>query len=178
MHRKKLFIFFLGMSLYSSSMLFAQGRDNIFYDVYNSTSAPAAYRKHIGVRLKGRERFEKRKADRKAARQQAVDPAFKLGKVYAYPNPAVGVKHPAIHIESGLADKVEIKIYSPAGALLEEAVITDTPKIMRGVYAYEYRFASDNTPSGTCSYQIRAYKTGETPLEASGSLVFVRMGQW
>lgn len=175
---KRLFIFFLGMSLYPSTILFAQGPDNAFYEVYRSTSAPAAYRKHIGVRIKGRELFEKRKADRKAARHQTADPVFKLGNVYAYPNPAVGVKHPVLHIETGLADKLEIKIYSPTGALLEETVLTDIPKIMRGVYVYEYKFASDNTPSGTCTYQIRAYKAGETPLEASGSFVFVRMGQW
>ena len=149
-----------------------------FYEVYNSTSAPAAYRKHVGVMLKGRERLEARKTAKKAAKQQTADPAFKLGKVYVYPNPAVGIKHPVIHIEAGLADKVEVKIFSPAGGLLEEAVLTDIPKIMHGVYAYEYRFASDNTPSGTCSYTIRAYKAGETPLEASGSLIFVRMGQW
>ncbi len=148
-----------------------------YYDISRSTAAPAAYRRHIGAMLKGREKFEARRAGIKAAKSEAAARAFRFGKVYAKPNPAVGVKHPVIHIEAGLADKVEVRIYDGAGALLEEADLTDAPKKVNGAYVYEYRFVSDNTPNGSCTFKVKAYKAGKESIETSGAMVFIRTWQ-
>jgi hypothetical protein len=139
------------------------------YELYNSSSVPAHYKRVLEHRIKRRELMGKVLSERALT-------AFKLGNVYAVPNPAVGVKHPVIHVEAGLADKVEIKIYSPAGKLIEEAVLTDPPALIKGVYAYEYKFLSNNTPYGTCNYTVKAYKSGKQPIEASGRMIFIRMG--
>ncbi|MBI5743263.1 MAG: hypothetical protein HY952_01815 [Elusimicrobia bacterium] len=155
----------------------ADKKTDKLYEIYKSTAAPAAYRSHIGAILKGREKFEARRATIKSARTEAAARAFKFRLVYAQPNPAIGMKHPVIHIEAGLADKVEVKIFDGSGALLEEATITDAPKNINGAYVYEYRFASENTPNGTCAYKVRAYRAGKEPIETSGNMVFIRTWQ-
>ena len=121
-----------------------------------------------------RERTDKLRANARLAK--AADLVFKLGRVYAVPNPAVGVKHPVIHIEAGLADKIEIKIYDFAGKLIEEAVLIEPPALIKGVCSYEYKFMSEDTPNGACNYTVKAYKNGKQPLEAAGRLIFVKMG--
>ncbi|MEK7720956.1 MAG: T9SS type A sorting domain-containing protein, partial [Elusimicrobiota bacterium] len=173
----------------------ADKRTNKLYELYNSTSTPASQKPRLKHFINRRERIEQIRGSSRAARQRALstpvvdktggdpsvgavaaDPTFKLGNVYAYPNPAVGVKHPVIHIEVGLADKVEIKVYNNIGKLVEEAVLTETPKIIKGVYSYEYKFVSDNTPYGTCSYIIRVFKSGFEPIDASGKMMFINTG--
>jgi hypothetical protein len=173
----------------------ADKRTDKLYELYNSTATPPNQKQRLKHFINRRERIKKIRSSSRAARQSALsapaeaqtaevsfagaqvaDPAFKLGKVYAYPNPAVGVKHPVIHIEAGLADKVEIKIYNNTGKLVEEAVLTEPPKNIKGVYAYEYKFFSDNTPYGTCSYTIRVFKSGYEPIDASGKMMFINTG--
>ncbi|MDD5210671.1 MAG: hypothetical protein PHV36_14880 [Elusimicrobiales bacterium] len=166
----------------------ADKRTNKLYELYNSTPTPANQKPRLKHFIDRRERIEKIRDAKRAGKPTskaieatsidapAVDSTFKLGKVYAYPYPAVGVKHPVIHIEAGLADKVEIKVYDNTGKLVEEALLTDPPKIIRGVYAYEYKFASENTPSGACSFTVRAFKSGFDPIETSGKMIFINMG--
>jgi len=166
----------------------ADKRTDKLYQLYNSTATPANQKPRLKHFMDRMTRVEKMRAAKRAGKLApkatdpasagvaAADPAFKLGKVYAYPNPAVGVKHPVIHIEAGLADKIEIKIYNNTGNLVEEAALTESPKLIRGVYAYEYKFASENTPYGTCSFTVRALKSGFAPVEASGKIIFVNMG--
>ena len=139
------------------------------YEVYNSSSTPEHYKRALEPMVQRRERMDK-------IRAKYALTAFKFGNIYAIPNPAVGVKHPVIHIEAGLADKVEIKIYDPAGNLIEEAVLTGPPMLINGVYAFEYKFLSDDTPYGTCTYTVKAYKSGKQPIEASGKIIFIRTG--
>jgi len=151
-----------------SGSVSAQPKDRL-YELYNSTTIPAHYKRVLEHRVRQCERMEQ-------LRGKHTLTAFKLGNVYAIPNPAVGVKHPVIHVEAGLADKVEIKIYSPAGKFIEEAVLTDPPTLIKGVYAYEYKFLMNDTPYGTCSYTVKAYKSGKQPIEASGRIMFIRIG--
>ncbi len=165
MDRPKIFLCLLAAAVLAPAGLFAQGREKRLYELYNSTATPVQYK-----------RILERRIERAETRKRALSRRFKLGSVYSYPNPAMGVKHPVIHVEAGLADKVEIKIYAPDGSLAEETVLTDPPKPIRGVYAYEYRFASENTPYGTCSYTVKAFKNGAAPLEASGRMFFLRTG--
>lgn len=146
----------------------AQPKDRL-YELYNSTSTPKQYKRAMEPMIKRRERMDQIRA------KHALT-VFKLGQVYAIPNPAVGVKHPVIHVEAGLADKVEIKIYDPAGKLVEEAALTEPPVFVGGVYAYEYKFLSNETPNGTYGYTVKAYKSGKQPIEASGGIMFIRTG--
>lgn len=143
------------------------GPKDRLYELYNSTSTPEHYKHSLEPVIRRREKLAA-----VIVRRQG----FKLGRVYAHPNPAIDFKHPVIHVEAGIADSVEIKVYAPDGALAEKAVITCPPKIIKGVYAYEYKFASDNTPYGTCAYTVRAYKNGYPPLEVEGKLTFVKWG--
>mgnify|MGYP001605106750 CR=1 FL=1 len=173
----------------------AEKRTDKLYELYNSASTPANQKPRLKQFINRRECIEKIRSSGRAVRQCALstpaadkigalssvsafaaDPAFKLDKVYAYPNPAVGVKHPVIHIEAGLADKVEIKIYNNTGKSVEEAVLTEPPKVINGVYAYEYKFISDNTPYGRCSYTVRVFKSGFEAIDASGEITFINTG--
>jgi hypothetical protein len=142
---------------------------NRLYELYNSTSTPEHYKRALEPVIQRHERMDKIRA------KHALT-AFKFGGVYALPNPAVGVKHPVIHIEAGLADKVEIKVYDSAGKLAEEAALMGPPTIIKGVYAYEYKFLSNDTPYGTCRFTVKAYKAGKEPIEAAGRMIFVKMG--
>src|SRR5262249_51370532 len=67
--------------------------------------------------------------------------AFKLGDVFAFPNPAKR-KKPTLHIEVGIADSVDVRIYDVAGVLRSQARIEGIPPLVdRGTglkYAYEY----------------------------------------
>lgn len=101
--------------------------------------------------------------------------AFILGKVYVIPNPAIGVKYTVFHIEVGVAERIEIKIYAPNGDLMKETTITDPPKIVNGVYTYEYKFFFDNISHGTCKYIVKAYKEKFPPIEASGQIFFINI---
>ena len=166
---------FAGIIVFSAVCLSAQERTARVYELYNSTSTPENYKRILKFSIDRLERTKKTRAEDMRAKKPY--PVFKFGKVYAVPNPAVGVKHPVIHIEAGLADKIEVKIYAPDGSLREEAVITDSPKIIKGVYAFEYRFVSNDTPYGTSTFMVRAFKTGFAPLETSGKMIFVNTGQ-
>jgi len=163
-----------GFILFPGNSFSADKRTAKVYELYNSTSTPQVYKQLLKQRIDRHERVEKLRS--KAKSDQNAAPAFKLGNVYAIPNPAMGVKHPIIHIETGLADKIEIKIYSPDGSLKEEAVVTAPAKVINDRHVYEYRFASEKTPYGTCTYTVKAFKAGAAPAEGSGKMIFVNMG--
>lgn len=168
-NRFALFIFSAVMlPVFLSGSVGAQPKGRV-YELYNSTSTPKHYKRVMESIIQRREQRGKVIAKRTLG-------SFKLGKVYAIPNPAVGVTHPVIHVEAGLADKVEIKIYDPAGKLVEEATLTASPVIIKGVYAYEYKVLLNNAPYGICNYTVRAYKAGKQPIEASGRIMFIKTG--
>jgi len=109
-----------------------------------------------------------------AADVSGPDPTFKLGEVYSFPNPAKRGKCPTIHIESGIADRVEINIYDIAGDLVHSSEITDKLEIINGKYAYEYRWNVSNVPSGVYIYLIRAKKSGKKEINVVKKLAIVK----
>ena len=86
---------------------------------------------------------------------------FAEGESYIYPNPAKSGKKPTIHVEVGLADKVEVNIYDVAGDLQNSAEVTDAPSIVDGKYAYEYEWDISNAASGVYICRIIAQKDGQ-----------------
>ncbi|MBI4803067.1 MAG: hypothetical protein HY796_11140, partial [Elusimicrobia bacterium] len=104
------------------------------------------------------------------------DPAFRLGEVYVFPNPAKGGAVPTFHIECGIADKVTIKIYTISGRPAHEHTITGAPAALDGgnglSYAYEYAWRG-RIPSGVYYYYIEAEKAGQK-LKNTGKFAVVR----
>lgn len=86
-------------------------------------------------------------------------PDFILGEVYSFPNPIVGASQRAtIHVECGVADVVEIRIYDIAGGLIKEVTIDQEPKVINNKYAYEYAWDTSGVASGVYVYVVRAKK--------------------
>lgn len=165
-------VFVISLLFPSSSPFAADKKPDKLYELYNSTSTPKHYKRVMKSIIQRREQRDKAVAKRALG-------VLKLGKVYALPNPAVGMTHPVIHIEAGLADKVEIKIYDPAGKLIEEAALTEPPVMIKGAYAYEYKVLLNNAPYGTCDYTVKAYKAGQQSVETSGRIMFIKTGnEW
>jgi len=84
---------------------------------------------------------------------------FQLNEVYVYPNPAKGGKYPTFHIECGIADKIEIRIYTISADLVHKAEITGLPN--NGA-SYEYTWDINRIASGVYLYLVRVHKDGET----------------
>jgi len=104
------------------------------------------------------------------------DPAFRLGEVYVYPNPALRGAAPVLHIETGIADRVKISIYTVSGRQAHEHTLTGMPVALddgNGLsYAYEYAWR-DSVPSGVYYYHIEAEKGGQK-IRKSGKFAVVR----
>ncbi|MEW5906313.1 MAG: IPT/TIG domain-containing protein, partial [Elusimicrobiota bacterium] len=98
--------------------------------------------------------------------------AFRLGEVYVYPNPAKGGAAPVFHLEFGLADKVDLKVYSVAGSLVHERTLTGPPQVTSPVYAYEYAW-DGHIASGVYYFTVEAERAG-SKLKARGKFAVVR----
>lgn len=98
--------------------------------------------------------------------------AFVLGEVYVYPNPAKGGAAPTFHIECGLADSVDIKVYTVSGREAHEATLTAMPAVIDQRYAYEYAWRG-HIPSGVYLYFIEARKGGQK-IKKTGKFAVVR----
>ena len=91
------------------------------------------------------------------------DPTFKLNDVYSYPNPAKGGVNPIIHIEVGIADTIELRIYNIAGELMNSNQLAGTDYIEKSSkYCYEYEWNTQSIASGVYVYLIKAQKGVET----------------
>ena len=102
------------------------------------------------------------------------DPTFKLRDVYSYPNPAKQT-NPKIHIECGIADKVEIKIYNIVGELIHTKVLVGLPNVVyNNKHAYEYEWDVKDVSSGVYIYYIYAEKSGEKPIKVLKKLAIIR----
>ena len=88
----------------------------------------------------------------------APEENFALTKTYSYPNPAKSV-NPAIHIECGTADRIEIKIYNIAGERVHETELSGSPNSSD---AYEYVWDTNGIASGVYIYLVRAHGNGKT----------------
>ncbi|HAM39071.1 MAG TPA: hypothetical protein DCP53_06745 [Elusimicrobia bacterium] len=106
--------------------------------------------------------------------KQAPSAAFVKGEVYAYPNPAKNGYQPTMHIECGIADSVEIRIYNIAGELVHEGEIYTQPIIKNGKYAYEYTWDISDKASGVYLYLIKAHKTGEKTIKVLKKIAIIK----
>ncbi|MBI4657037.1 MAG: hypothetical protein HY746_09885, partial [Elusimicrobia bacterium] len=101
---------------------------------------------------------------------------FRLGEVYVFPNPAKDPENPVFHIETGIADKVKIIIYTVSGRLALDHTITQMPQMIddgNGLsYAYEYTW-TENIPSGVYYYFIESEKSGQK-LKSKGKFAVIR----
>ncbi|MBI4655701.1 MAG: T9SS type A sorting domain-containing protein, partial [Elusimicrobia bacterium] len=99
-----------------------------------------------------------------AVPQTGPSAEFRLGEVYVFPNPAKGSENPTFHIETGIADKVTIRIYTVSGRMAHEHTIMQMPQTIddgNGLsYAYEYTW-TENIPSGVYYYYIESEKSGQ-----------------
>ena len=110
----------------SPACLVAQDRAGQLYDLYNSTSTPTSYKRVLKHAIDRQERAgQMRNKTRRPSQKLALavsaqsgvagmavplsgaNTEFRLGEVYCYPNPAKRT-NPTFHIETGMADKVEI----------------------------------------------------------------------
>ena len=97
-----------------------------------------------------------------------------LGEAYSFPNPAYQGKNPTIHMECGIADFVQLRIYDISGQLIHEAGIEDQLKIIDNKYAYEYAWDVSGTASGTYIYVVVAKKAGEQDIRVMKKMAVIK----
>ena len=111
----------------------------------------------------------------KVRKSFAPDSTFRLGDVYAYPNPAKNGANSIIHIECGIADKVEINVYNIAGEkIAQQQLDASSPQIINNTYCYEYTLEANTVASGVYIYYILAEKSGEVPIKVIKKLALIR----
>jgi hypothetical protein len=103
----------------------------------------------------------------------SADSAFRLGDVYAFPNPAKRA-NPTIHAELGQADSVMLRIYDISGQQAHEADITSYLTTVGGTYAYEYTWDVSGKASGVYLYVIRAKKAGFSDITVKSKLAVIK----
>ncbi|MDI6642208.1 MAG: hypothetical protein QME68_07870, partial [Elusimicrobiota bacterium] len=103
------------------------------------------------------------------------DATFKPGDVYVFPNPAKGGKNPKIHVEVGIADKVEIFVYDISAEFVHSEQISGSAvKQVNGRYYYEYEWDVSSIASGVYICVIHAEKSGEKPIKVIKKLAVIR----
>lgn len=189
-------VLFCGFVFFPANSFSADKRTDRLYELYNSTSTPRVYRQILQQRIARRERVTALRTRAALSAQKrdlagltsvktsgvssssplTLDPAFKLGEVYCYPNPAKKT-NPTFHIETGLADKVELKVYDTAGDLVHEISLNTTPQVIDDgqgpQYAYEYLWDVRNRGSGVYIF-IVATKKGNNILRKSGRCAVIK----
>jgi len=189
-------LFILLFTLFHGVSFAADKRTEKLYELYNSTSVPKGYKRVLKRRIDMFERSEimRGKAGSttpkralaapdafKATGVSAViplvaDPEFRLGEVYCYPNPAKKT-NPTFHIETGVADKVELKVYDAAGDLVHKMILTGMPQVVNDgqgpQYAYEYLWETKNAGSGVYIFSITANK-GDNTLKKTGRCAVIK----
>lgn len=100
---------------------------------------------------------------------------FRLREYYVFPNPAKRGKAPTIHLECGIADRVEIRIYNVAAELVHSVTLggqgeggylgydwclNPNLKETKWEWAYEYPWDVSHIASGVYIGHIRASKAG------------------
>ena len=108
-----------------------------------------------------------------AVLKKGLSAKFKKGEIYSFPNPAKQC-NPTIHVECGIADKVEIKIYNIAGELVKSVVIKELPSVVNNKYAYEYTWDTTGVPSGVYIYVVQASKEGEKEIRVTNKLALIK----
>jgi hypothetical protein len=107
-------------------------------------------------------------------RRAGPNPDFVKGEIYSFPNPAKRGKRPTIHVECGVADKVEIHIYNIAAELVESTELYGSPQTIRNKYVYEYNWDISDIASGVYIYIVRAKKSGEQDIKKTGKIAIIK----
>ncbi|MDO8735237.1 MAG: DPP IV N-terminal domain-containing protein, partial [Elusimicrobiota bacterium] len=103
------------------------------------------------------------------------DTTFRQGEAYSYPNPAKNGKNPKIHIECGVADKVNFDIYDIAGQKVDSTEMTGMPNVIwQNKYAYEYPWDISDVASGIYVYTVNAIKVGEKNIKTIGRVAIIK----
>jgi hypothetical protein len=103
------------------------------------------------------------------------DATFKLGEVYSFPNPAKDGYNPTIHVEVGIADKVEFWIYDISGELVHKAELDGSKwVIVDNKYCYEYAWDARSSASGVYIYLVKAHKSGYEPIKVVKKLAIIK----
>ena len=108
-----------------------------------------------------------------SAEDPGYDTAFKLGEVYAFPNPAVRKGHVNIHVEVGQADQVDLRIYNQIGEKVHDAVMTNL-QVIDGKLAYEYSWDVSGVASGVYLYVTDAKKAGASDIKTKGKFAVIK----
>lgn len=108
------------------------------------------------------------------------DPAFELHEIYAFPNPSKRSQRPTIHVETGVADSVDIHFYDISGHKVHGVTLTNYPAIIddksgRGPqYAYEYTWEDNNVGSGVYIYVVTTHKAGYSNLTKISKVAIIK----
>ncbi len=105
--------------------------------------------------------------------EPGLDTSFKMGDVFAFPNPAVGKKSVTLHAEMGLADKVDFRIYNDLGDKLHEASVSQAT-VVNGKLAYRYNWDISNLPSGIYVYVAEGRKEASEALRTKDKVAIVK----
>ena len=103
-----------------------------------------------------------------------ADPTFRQGEIYSFPNPAKRGRKPALHVECGIADSVEIRVYNITGELVSEVRLDGIPHIIDGKYAYEHPLDLSGGGSGVYLYSVAARKAGEQDIRIRGKMAVIQ----
>ncbi|MFA5162870.1 MAG: hypothetical protein WC421_11595, partial [Elusimicrobiales bacterium] len=108
---------------------------------------------------------------------QGVNPmaavTFAFRQFYVYPNPAKGGNKPILHLECGIGDGADIRIYDVSGQLRHSARMDGAPNISSPEYAYEYTWDMSGAGSGIYTAIMEAHNGGET-VKAKKKFAIVR----
>ena len=85
-------------------------------------------------------------------------------------NPAIGGTNPTIHIKTGLADLIKVRVFNEIGIEVHTATLAQF-KIMGNALAYEHPIPG--LPSGAYIYVVEATKNGHT-LRDKGKVVIIK----
>jgi hypothetical protein len=97
----------------------------------------------------------------------AAGAALAFGDVYSFPNPARPGQNPTIHVEAGSADRLELRFYDSAGALVNSAALD-------GSGVFEYTWDVSGVGSGVYIYVATASQQGAGRITKKGRLAVIR----
>jgi hypothetical protein len=103
----------------------------------------------------------------------AASSAFAFHQFYVYPNPAKNGYKPILHLECGIGDGVDVRIYDVAGTLRHSAHIDGGPTVLAPQYAYEYTWDMGGAGSGVYTAVVVAHKGGQT-VEATKKFAIIK----
>gem|GEM_PF-5103301 len=94
---------------------------------------------------------------------------FSLAKISVHPNPSQGAV-PEISIEASLAERVELRVFSASGQLVDSADLNSLSEFVNGFSIYRYRL-KPGLMLGKYRYSVQALRQGFLPLKAEGTFL-------